>query len=115
MAAFRTTEKMKAARKAAMDRLRGMSYSEMLERSLANQDSTTVSFLMACQSEQPFLAESHHAEMVIQEEFTVAGSPVKQGPYYGGSRLSATASQWAQALQGCMLVPRSEDYFAAAA
>ncbi len=100
MATFKTTEKMRTARKAAMARLRAMSYEELLEHSLANQNSVTVAFLSSCQSERPFVEATHQPVMVMQESYTISTPTQSRGVYQGGGSLAAAAASFcAQALQ----------------
>ncbi|HBN8336091.1 TPA: hypothetical protein ACXIHA_003842 [Pseudomonas aeruginosa] len=75
--ALKSTERMKEARRIAIERLRAMSFDQLLERSLANQDSTTVEFLSAC-SQLDTLIHSHELEeapaerSLLKQQYTIS-------------------------------------------
>lgn len=112
MAAIKTTEKMKAARKAAMARLRAMSFEELLENSVANLGTTTVEFLTACKHARPVRVTVE--KTVMREEFTVSAATFTKEQYLGGSKFAAAAAICTQAWSS-VADSRQDAYYLAAA
>lgn len=95
--AIKTSELMKAARKEAIARLRAMSFEELLERSIANQGSTTVEFLTACKAGFPVITETTTEKTVMSEEFTVGVSAYAHASYSRSSAFAAATAFCCQA------------------